>query len=89
MDDKMKRILNRHNPEAGLKKEQPIDPKMQKIFARPANFCVLCTEEMVEHPDPTINKYQKKWSVHWECKEAAENQLDRKSQILSERGNNQ
>jgi hypothetical protein len=72
---------------AASDKPKPLSREAQAYFSRPALTCQLCGHPMEEHEDSTIEKWQRKWSIHWDCKNAAENQLDRAAGVLSDRKN--
>lgn len=82
MSDKFKDIMERRE-----KIEKRYDAKARAQFAKPANYCQFCGKEMKESEDPTINRWQKRWSIHYNCANAVDNRLDRQVGILSERRN--
>lgn len=67
------------------KNAKPIDPKAQAYFNKPAERCQLCGDPMDKNPDATIDKWQRKWSIHWECKDEMGSELDRKAGVKTER----
>ena len=80
VSEKFKDIMERRE-----KVERKYDSKAKKEFSRPANYCQFCGKEMSPHADPTIERWQKRWSIHYDCAHAVDNRLDRSVGIVSER----
>lgn len=85
--------MNNQNRRAGQRQTyltpgrnaRPIDPKAQAYFNKPAQRCQFCGDEMDTHPDPITEKWQRKWSIHWDCQHQVQDELDRKAGVKSER----
>lgn len=40
--------------------------------------CIWCGQEITKlNPDPRKAEYEKKWNIHWDCKDKIEDILDR------------
>lgn len=65
--------------------EKKYDATARKNFSKPANYCQFCGQEMIETDDQMKNRWQQRWSIHFECANQVDNQLDRSVGILSER----
>lgn len=80
MSDKFKDMAERRE-----KIEARYDAKARREFSKPANFCQMCGNEMSDHPDQAIDRWQKRWSIHQNCANAVDDRLDRSVGIKSER----
>lgn len=65
--------------------EAKYDSKAKKIFSQPAEFCQFCGQPMEDTGNELTDRWQRRWSIHAECAEQVENQLDRSIGILGER----
>lgn len=80
ISDKFKDMAERRE-----KIESRYDAKARAQFSKPANFCQFCGNNIEEHKDPGVNRWQKRWSIHKACADNVDNRLDRSVGILSER----
>lgn len=73
------------SPERIRKIEARYDKKAKTIFSKPANFCQFCGHPMDEHKDPMTNRWQQRWSIHRDCADSVDGQLDRSVGMSKER----
>lgn len=65
--------------------EKNYDAKARRNFSKPANFCQFCGGTLEKHENPMTDRWQQRWSIHANCANAVDNQLDREVGIASER----
>ncbi len=87
MENKHEEMLRRRQ-EVEYQKElnsKPISSKAREYFLSPASLCQFCGQAIEDKEDVKQNYWQRKWSIHWECRLNVEDQLDRATGIKSER----
>ena len=72
-------------PERVRQVESRYDSRAKKIFSQPANFCQFCGQPMGENPNPTVARWEKRWSIHHDCANAVDGQLNRSVGMSLER----
>lgn len=65
--------------------ERKYDTKARQNFSKPAKFCQFCGQPMTKHTDEMKERWQTRWSIHYDCAHAVDDQLDRAVGIVSER----
>ena len=64
---------------------RPMNEKAKDYFLKPADICQFCGQQILDHQDPKVQYWQRKWSIHEECRISVEDQLDRSIGIKTER----
>lgn len=87
---KYERIMgDQVNQKVKRTREEEISAEARRHFNRPAHVCEICGKSMSINPENGKNhvptQWELKWSIHRYCGEMMQDQLDRRTGIVSER----